>query len=362
MGSAPVSTTSNQGRGMKVTLLIPAYKPGPVLVELVDQLWAAGFTDIVVVDDGSGEEFQPVFSQLERGGRAVVLRNAVNLGKGAALKHGFNHIYNKRRHDPDHLGVITADADGQHLPADIAKIAQALAEHRHCLVLGVRTFAGEVPLRSRLGNEITKVVFRYLVGTSISDTQTGLRGVPLELIPLFLPIKANRYEFELDMLIQCATDERAIIQVPIATVYIEDNKSSHFNPVTDSLKIYMVFLRFVGSSLLTALVDNIVFIIVWSALGNILLGQALARAVATLVNFSLNRNFVFKHQAKKLPAFLKFVALVVFMGAVSYSMINMLVAYTGMGVIAAKILAETALYLINFATQRTLIFRRHENH
>ncbi|MFH1059433.1 MAG: bifunctional glycosyltransferase family 2/GtrA family protein [Pseudomonadota bacterium] len=347
---------------MKVALLIPAYNPGPVLIELVDQLWAAGFTDLVVVDDGSAEAFQPVFSQLNQGGRVTLLRNAVNLGKGAALKYGFNHIYNQHRRETDHLGVITADADGQHLPADIAKIAEALAEHRDSLVLGVRTFAGQVPLRSRLGNEITKVVFRFLVGASIRDTQTGLRGVPLGLIPLFLPIKANRYEFELDMLIQCATEERAIVQVPIATVYIEDNKSSHFNPVTDSLKIYMVFLRFVGSSLVTALVDNIVFIVVWGLLGNILLGQALARAVATLVNFSLNRNFVFKDQTRKLPSFLKFVALVVFMGAISYSMINMLVAYAGMGVIAAKILAETALYLINFATQRTLIFRRHETH
>jgi len=347
---------------MQVSLLIPAYNPGPNLVDLVDQLWEAGFQDLVVVDDGSREESQPVFQRLEEGGRVTLLRHAVNLGKGAALKFGFNHIYGRHRHQPGHLGAITVDADGQHLPADVAKVAQAMAENPTALVLGVRGFSGEVPLRSRLGNEITKVVFRFLVGTSISDTQTGLRGVPLALMPVFLPIQANRYEFELDMLIQCATQERPIVQVPIETVYIDDNASSHFNPIIDSAKIYMVFLRFVGSSLITALVDNIVFIIVWGFFGNILLGQALARAVATIVNFKLNRNFVFQHKTDKWPAFFKFVLLVIFMGGVSYSIINALVAWTGMGVIAAKILAETALYLVNFATQRTLIFRRHDSH
>jgi putative flippase GtrA len=257
--------------------------------------------------------------------------------------------------------VITADADGQHLPADIAKIAQALADNQQALILGVRSFQGQVPLRSRLGNSVTQTVFRFLVGERITDTKTGLRGAPLALIPMFLRITANRYEYELDMLIQCATNHHPIVQIPIATVYIDENRSSHFNPIVDSAKIYLVFLRFIGSSLLTALVDNIVFILVYNASGNIILGQALARGVATLVNFTLNRNFVFKHQADKWLAFAKFLALVIIMGAVSYSLIRLIVDHTGIGVVPAKILAETGLYLINFATQRTLIFRKHDS-
>ena len=345
---------------MNVSVLIPAYNPGQALLGLLVDLRAAGFQDIVVVDDGSAEETQPIFDSLEQDGLATLLRHAVNLGKGAALRLGLNHIYNRRRRDPGFQGVITADADGQHLPADIAKVAQSLAENPTALVLGVRAFQGEVPLRSRLGNSITQTVFRFLVGTRVTDTQTGLRGVPPALIPLFLRIAANRYEYELDMLIQAATNNHPIVQVPIATVYIDDNRSSHFNPIVDSAKIYLVFLRFIGSSLLTALVDNIVFIIVYQLAGNILLGQALARAVATLVNFTINRNFVFRHQEDKWPAFFKYVLLVIVMGAVSYSLINLLVRSTGMSVIGAKILAETALYLVNFATQRTLIFRKHD--
>ncbi|CAO0823932.1 Bifunctional glycosyltransferase family 2/GtrA family protein [Desulfarculales bacterium] len=345
---------------MNVTVLIPAYNPNETLWSLVEALWEADFHDLVVVDDGSNQASQPGFTRLEQSGRITLLRHGVNLGKGAALRLGFNHIYVKRRLDHDFQGVITADADGQHLPADIAKIAQALAANQQSLILGVRSFQGEVPFRSRFGNSMTQTVFRFLVGEKITDTQTGLRGVPLTLLPLFLHIAANRYEYELDMLIQCATNRYPIVQVPIATVYMDDNRSSHFNPIVDSAKIYMVFLRFIGSSLLTALVDNIVFILVYNATKNIILGQALARGVATLVNFTLNRNFVFKHQTNKWPAFAKYVALVIVMGAVSYSMIRVIVDQTGIGVVAAKILAETALYLVNFATQRTLIFRKHD--
>jgi putative flippase GtrA len=345
---------------MNVTVLIPAYNPNETLEALVQALWEAGFHDLVVVDDGSDQDCQPVFSRLERAGRVTLLRHGVNLGKGAALRLGFNHVYVQHRNDPGYLGVITADADGQHLPADIAKIAQSLADHQESLILGVRSFQGKVPFRSRFGNSMTQTVFRFLVGEKITDTQTGLRGVPLALLPLFLRITANRYEYELDMLIQCATNRHPIVQVPIATVYIDDNRSSHFNPIVDSAKIYLVFLRFIGSSLLTALVDNIVFILVYNATNNIILGQALARALATVVNFSINRNFVFKHQEGKWLAFAKYVALVIIMGGVSYSMIRVIVDQTGMGVVPAKILAETALYLVNFATQRTLIFRKHD--
>jgi len=345
---------------MNVTVLIPAYNPNETLLTLVEDLDQAGFDDIVVVDDGSAESSQAVFSRLEESGRVTLLRHGINLGKGAALRLGFNHAYNTHKNHPDYQGVITADADGQHLPSDIAKIAQALAENQAALILGVRSFQGEVPFRSRFGNSITQTVFRFLVGERITDTQTGLRGVPLSLIPVFLRITANRYEYELDMLIQCATNNHPIVQVPIATVYIDDNRSSHFNPIIDSAKIYLVFLRFIGSSLLTALVDNIVFILVYNASQNIILGQALARGVATLVNFTLNRNFVFKHQQGKWLAFAKFLALVIVMGAVSYSLIRLMVDNTGIGVVPAKILAETGLYLINFATQRTLIFRKHD--
>jgi putative flippase GtrA len=200
------------------------------------------------------------------------------------------------------------------------------------------------------------VLFR----SHITDTQTGLRGVPLGLIPLFMRITANRYEFELDMLIQCAEHKHAIVQVPIQTVYLEGNASSHFNPLVDSAKIYMVFLRFVASSLLTALVDNIVFIIAFMLGGTVLVSQALARAASILVNFTINKKFVFKHEEPHWPAFAKFVLLVVVMGAISYSMIQFMVTYLGFAVVPAKITAEMLLYLINFATQRQLIFRRRE--
>jgi putative flippase GtrA len=346
---------------MNAAVLIPAYNPNQNLVRVVQNLVGAGMTELVVVDDGSHEDCQPIFDQVAAFPQVTMLKHAVNLGKGAALKFGFNYIYNIKKNQDNFVGVVTADADGQHLAADIIKVAQELAAHPNSLVLGVRTFKGKVPLRSRLGNLVTEAVFRTLVGVHIADTQTGLRGVPLALIPLSLRIAANRYEFELDMLIQGAEHKHAIVQIPIQTVYLESNVSSHFNPLVDSAKIYMVFLRFVASSLLTALVDNIVFIISFMLGGTVLGSQALARAASVLVNFTINRKFVFKNEESHWPAFAKFVLLVVVMGAISYSMIQFMVAYLGVAVVPAKITAEMLLYLINFATQRQLIFRRHES-
>ncbi len=345
-----------------VVVLIPAYNPGPSLLDVVQGVLAQGFAQVVVVDDGSREDCESIFQQVEQTPGATLLRHAINLGKGAALKFAFNYIYNDRKKQADFVGVVTADADGQHLPEDIAKVAQGLRQNQDSLVLGVRAFKGEVPLRSRLGNVITEAVFRALVGVHITDTQTGLRGVPRALMPLLLQIRANRYEFELDMLIKTAENKRPILQIPIATVYLEGNQSSHFNPLVDSAKIYMVFLRFIASSLVTALVDNLIFILAFSLGGGVLASQALARAASILVNFTLNKKFVFKHQEPSLAVFLKFVLLVVIMGAISYSMIQLMVTYLGWAVIPAKIAAETLLYLINFATQRTLIFRRNDAH
>lgn len=341
-----------------VVVLIPAYNPDQSLLEVVRQVAAAGFAEVVVVDDGSEDDCLAVFDQVEREPQVTLLRHAVNQGKGAALKFGFNHILNRKKGNSDFLGVVTADADGQHLAADIVKVAQGLRDNPQSLVLGVRTFRGEIPLRSRLGNEITKVVFRALVGVAVIDTQTGLRGIPRALMPTLLRIKANRYEFELDMLVKAAEGKRGIVQVPIETVYLEGNASSHFNPLLDSAKIYLVFLRFITSSLLTALVDNLIFILAFTLGGGVLISQVLARAASVLVNFTLNKKYVFKHQEPNAAVFIKFVLLVAVMGWVSFSMIQFMVTHWGFAVIPAKILAESLLYLVNFATQRTLIFRR----
>ena len=176
-----------------------------------------------------------------------VVHHAVNLGKGAALKSGLNYALAEI---PGLLGVVSADADGQHHADDILRIRGLLREHPERLILGVRQWEERVPWKSRVGNLVTRMLLRLMVGQSLSDTQTGLRGIPAALIPHLLRIPAQGYEFELDMLITCKHQAHPILEEPIRTIYLEENRGSHFRPVVDSMRIYFLLFRFGALSFL----------------------------------------------------------------------------------------------------------------
>ncbi len=223
---------------MKDTVvLIPAYKPDQKLIDTLQKLDEKQFL-LLVVDDGSGSDFDPIFIEAARYARVV--RYAVNRGKGGALKQGIRCI---RKCFPSVTYVITADADGQHKPDDICKISNYLHENGG-FVIGSRAFVGEVPLRSRFGNTVTRGVYRLVSGVKVQDTQTGLRGFERTLLDWLLTIPGNRYEYEMNVLMSAARDKIAIGEVPIETVYEGKNESSHFRPLHDSVKIYKEIFRF----------------------------------------------------------------------------------------------------------------------
>ena len=204
--------------------LIPSFKPTDILNDLVGQLRSASELPIVVVDDGSGPDHAEVFQRLKQIPGIRVLTNAINLGKGAALKHGMNHIL---VNFPDCVGVVTADADGQHTVTDILRVANELEKNSGKAAFGVRRFNSAVPLRSRFGNVVSRYIYRFLIGLGVSDTQTGLRGIPRRLMLRCLEIRANRYEFETEQLIVIRTIGMPVQEIPIETIYIESNRNSH---------------------------------------------------------------------------------------------------------------------------------------
>ncbi|HEX6972558.1 MAG TPA: glycosyltransferase family 2 protein, partial [Limnochordia bacterium] len=232
----------------EVVYLIPAYRPAQGLLSLVTDL-STSDRRIVVVDDGSGEDFESLFAQLDELSNVSLVRHCANLGKGAALKTGLNYAMARF---PRAKGVVTADADGQHHPDDIRAVADRLLENPGSLVLGARAFDRDVPLRSRIGNGLTRALMRLLVGQKLADTQTGLRGIPASLVPHLLRLPSSGYEFELDMLLACKHQACEIVEQPIRTIYIDSNRSSHFRPVADSMRIYFLLFRFSLLALLTA--------------------------------------------------------------------------------------------------------------
>jgi glycosyltransferase involved in cell wall biosynthesis len=336
--------------------LIPAWQPEEQLVGVVEALVDAGFACVVVVDDGSRADCGPVFARVASMERVVVLRHAVNLGKGRGLKTGFNHVLNL---GSGIRGVVTADADGQHTPADIVRVGEALLRSGGRPVLGVRSFAGDVPLRSRVGNLLTRRVFAFLTGTNVTDTQTGLRGLPRAVLPELMGLDGERYEFEMTMLAHLCRGDQRPCEVPIATVYIENNRGSHFDPVWDSMRIYFVLVRFYASSLLAAGLDLLLFTLCFAFTGAVLLSVVVGR-LSSLVNFWVNRRFVFHSRRPLSAALWRYYLLAVGIGAASYGAIVTLHTYARWPVLAAKVCVDAVLSLVSFSAQRTFVFRRGE--
>lgn len=338
-----------------MVVVIPAYQPARKLTELLEELRTWEFLQIVVVDDGSSGQERETVAAAALHPNVTVLRHAINLGKGAALRTGFNHAL---CFFPQAVGVVTADADGQHHPEDIESVAAELCARPGTLILGARRFTGDVPLRSRFGNGLTRWAVRLLMGRSISDTQTGLRGVPAQLLPALLKVPSSGYEFELDMLITARHKGVPMAEVPIRTIYEDGNKASHFNPLLDSVRIYMVLLRFSILSVLTAAVDNLVFFAAYALTASVPLAQTFGRICAMVVNYRAARSAVFLSDERHTSTLPKYLLLVLLNGIVSYAMIRFLTSSLGFRVLEAKLTAEGILFLANFVIQRDLVFTR----
>ena len=335
----------------RAVIVIPAYEPAAKLVEVVEALSGDG-RDILVVNDGSSPQCAPTFARVAAMPGVTVLTHAVNLGKGQALKTAFNHFL---LNAPAAVGVITADADGQHLPEDIRRVAGRLEQGAEALILGSRAFSGQVPLRSRFGNVMTRGVFKLLVGRALTDTQTGLRGIPRSFLGELLQVETGRYEFELEMLIRAHQRRLPIEELTIATVYGTFAKS-HFNPLRDSLRIYFVFLRFISLSIITAAIDYAAFAIVFTARRDVLTAIVIARIISASFNFLVNRHVVFRSRGNALFEAAKYVTLVIALMSISYGLITTLVSIAGMNVYLAKVLVEGTLFAASFALQNLVVF------
>ena len=228
-------------------VLLPVYQPSHHLPTLMTDLRAAApDCRFVIVDDGSSPAAAPVLQEAETLGGTVV-RHPVNLGKGVALKTGFGYA---EEHHPG-LDVICADADGQHSVHDIVRVAEHVRATGHT-VLGVRRFAENVPLRSKVGNLVTQALFRAATGRAVLDTQTGLRAYPGSLLGWLQTVPGDRFEYEMNILLEAARAGHRIEEVVITTTYLDDNSSSHFSALSDSARIYWPLLRYAAASLLAA--------------------------------------------------------------------------------------------------------------
>jgi exopolysaccharide biosynthesis protein/putative flippase GtrA len=338
-----------------VIVLVPAYEPDARLVDLVDALSRVPEVDgIVVVDDGSGPDHREVFSAAEARGAEVVV-SATNEGKGSALKHGFAWI---AEHHPGHV-VVCADCDGQHLPEDVVRVGRDAAEQPDTIVLGVRRFTGRVPLKSRFGNNLTRALFAVSTGRRVSDTQTGLRAYHPSMLPWLAEVPGRRFEYELEVLLRSGDAGLSVKEVPIATVYLDGNESTHFRPVVDSLRVYAPLVRFCASSVSAFLVDVVVLQLLYLATDHLAVSVVGARVASSTFNFAVNRRFVFggADSTRSISA-MQYFSLVLAILFANYWSMHLWYIVVGLPLLVAKVVTELALFTVSYQVQKRFIFRR----
>ena len=351
-----------------IQIFIPSLDPDSKLLGVVDALIEQTDFDIILLDDGSDDDHRSYFDQIAAKERCTVLRHHVNLGKGRALKDGFNYILNTY---PDSIGCVTVDGDGQHATKDIIACAAALMENPDSLVLGSRDFdQSNVPAKSEFGNKMTRRTMKLLCGIDIPDTQTGLRGIGREFMKVLMNTSGERFEFETNMLLAAKECDVPFNIVLIDTVYIDDNATSHFHPIRDSFKIYSIFIKFLFASLSSSLIDILMFTIFVAMLRGITpayyiyIATALARVISSIYNFNMNKHTVFRNKDKDKWIAVRYFSLCIVQAAVSALCVKGLFTLLSSGLTAfpnesiIKIVVDTILFFISFGIQREWVFKK----
>ena len=337
-------------------IVIPAYQPDNKLIKLIEKIHEKSDFKILIIDDGSSPACQKIFDKASQ--YATILRHEVNQGKGQALKTAFSYIQEQNIYGT----VVTADADGQHKIWDIFRTANKASENPNKLILGVRAFTGKVPLRSRFGNSLTKALFKLQTGVGVTDTQTGLRAFTTNLIPFMLKIEGKRYEYEMNMLLE-ATKEYEIVEVPIETVYINDNEASHFRPIRDGLMIYKNIFKFALSSLSSFVVDYLFYAVLVLLLAavptglRIFLANGIARVTSSIFNYSTNKKLVFKNDDSLVKTGMGYFGLAIGLFVLDSLLIHLFYTVIGINLLFAKVIVGILLFAVSWIVQKKFIFK-----
>lgn len=223
-----------------LAVVVPVYNAGDLVKPVVQALEHYVHTVWVVNDGCTDGCTNDLASDVTR-----VLDLGRNHGKGYALIQG----YTKALEDKHIKAVAVLDADGQHDSRDLPRLFQRFSNEKADFLIGARDFdIGYVPLRSRIGNNVTHVVSGIMLGAWLKDTQSGYRIASRNYLQQVLPkIRGGRYETEMEMIAMAIRGDFKLVSEPIRTIYEEGNKSSHFKVIRDSFliyrKLFAIFLR-----------------------------------------------------------------------------------------------------------------------
>lgn len=356
----PISQQQIGEMKMNTAVIIPAYQPDEKLINLVDELLEKNIPYIVIIDDGSTNK--EVFNILSTKKRCQVIKHMNNHGKGSAIKTGIKAILDCQK---DYTGIVTVDADGQHLVKDIIHVIVAFEAQKDALVLGCRDFSQKiVPTKSKLGNKITRFLFKLASGMTVTDTQTGLRAFSLKQAKQFLKIDGDRYEYEMNMLFEIAEMGIMVKEIKIETVYLDGNKCSHFNPLVDSMRVYKGFIKFGLSSVTSFLIDILLYAVfiklfkMYDIENYILVATILARVISSVFNYTCNKKFVFDNKDKNIKIFIKYYMLCAIQMLTSAFIVKLIYEIEYGRTLLIKVVVDIFLSFISYFIQKRIVFKK----
>ncbi len=341
----------------EMIVVVPTLNPNLEIMEGFLENLQKKFTNIIVVNDGSKNDLDNFFEDLEKK-NIIVLKHFINYGKGRSLKTAINYIYNNY---DDFKTIITADSDGQHSVEDILKCGNESIKNENNIILGSRNFLkSNVPFKSKYGNILTSLVFKIFVGIKINDTQTGLRAFSKKIAYKFLNTNGERFDYETKVLIESKDLDIDITEVLIKTIYINDNSESHFNPLKDSLAIYKLFFKYFFAAISSFILDISLFTLLLNLdlpfKKYIILCTIIARVISSIYNYLLNKQLVFKKFTKK--SFYKYYCLVFVQMIVSALSVDALYNIFKINEVHIKMIVDLLIFIINFYIQRDWVFKK----
>lgn len=344
---------------MENIILIPVLNPSDKTINLIKDLNSFGLEKIVVVNDGSDKKYNKCFSEIKKL-NCILINHPFNKGKGSAIKTGIKYI---KENLNSYIGVITVDADGQHLAKDVNNLSKELIKNKNKLILGVRDFNKmNVPFRSRFGNKFSSFMLKISTGIKCSDTQTGLRGIPSKYYDLLLQTEGSRYDFEMNFLNNIIEQKIEIKSVPIETVYEDNNSVSHFRPIRDAILIYKRPLKYILVSLISAFIDLLLFNLFTRALDLntyylVIVSTISARLISGIINFFLNKKWSFKSNSKTSIELFKYILLFISIMLLSSLGVSLL-SFIPISLTMIKIVVDTILFVVSYIIQKKYIFKK----
>ena len=339
-----------------IHVVVPAFNPGEIVVDVID-LTRVHADAIVIVDDGCDVENRTHLERCAGHPNVSLVTHAENCGKGFALIAGIGHCLDRMR-TGDY--IVTMDSDGQHDPRDIAKFRTLFTERPTVhFALGERLDTRAMPVKSRLGNIAATALFRLQMGTSIRDTQTGLRLLSEPFARrVYNEVRPGRYETEMDMLILAVQSLPRVDSVQIRTIYFDGNSATKFRALTDSWRVLARLVRYTLVSLGSFLVDYLLFVLLTHVAGvPYLAANVAARVVSAVANFAGHKVFSFRSSGQILPKAARYVLAVAFALSMSSALLFIAVEYLTIPSLMAKPLVDALVFLVNFAVLSRFVFR-----